>query len=59
LLCFQPVLQCFADLAALCRLRLPTPPPLASFLLLMPSPLADSSLFLLPMMPLIADAAAV
>ena len=53
------ILLCFADLDASCRLRLPMQPPLASFLLLMPPPLADSSLFLLPMMPLIADAAAV
>ena len=55
LLCFPYVLLYFADLDASCRLRLPMQPLLASFLLLMPPLIADSSAFLLLMTLLIAD----
>ena len=58
LLCSPDVLLYFADLDALCRLRLPMQPPLALLLLLMPRPIADSSFFLLLIVPLIADPAA-
>ena len=58
LVCFPSVLLYIVDLDALCRLKLPTQPPLASLLLLMPRPIADSSPFLLLIVPLIADPAA-
>ena len=56
LVCFPCILLYVADLDALCRLRLPMLLPPASFLLLMLSPISDSSPFLLVMMPMISDA---
>ena len=52
---FLYVLLYFANVNASCRLRLPMQPLLASFLLLVPPRIADSSAFLLLTMLPIAD----